>query len=120
MTGLTDLDKWQSVVIHDDRPHRLRQMAISHQFETVKFMYLNQRNELPLPLQTLFTTNANIHGHNTRHRHDPHINTRRTETLSHSFIHKAPALWYTVPSQIKNVKTVGSFRSKIKRELLNK
>ena len=27
MTGLTDLDKWQSVVIHDDRPHRLRQMA---------------------------------------------------------------------------------------------
>ena len=53
-------------------------------------------------------------------RHDPHINTRRTETLSHSFIHKAPALWYTVPAQIKNVKTVGSFRSKIKRELLNK
>ena len=91
-----------------------------YEFETVKFMYLNQRNELPLPLQTLFTTNANIHGHNTRHRHDPHINTRRTETLSHSFIHKAPALWYTVPSQIKNVKTVGSFRSKIKRELLNK
>ena len=91
-----------------------------YEFETVKFMYLNQRNELPLPLQTLFTTNANIHGHNTRHRHDPHINTRRTETLSHSFIHKAPALWYTVPSQIRNVKTVGSFRSKIKRELLNK
>ena len=29
MTGLTDLDKWQSVVIRDDRPHRLRQMAIS-------------------------------------------------------------------------------------------
>ena len=29
MTGLTYLDKWQSVVIHDDRPHRLRQMAIS-------------------------------------------------------------------------------------------
>ena len=91
-----------------------------YELETVKFMYLNQSNELPLPLQTLFTTNANIHGHNTRHRHDPHINTRRTETLSHSFIHKAPALWYTVPSQIKNVKTVGSFRSKIKRELLNK
>ena len=91
-----------------------------YEFETVKFMYLNQRNELPLPLQTLFTTNANIHAHNTRHRHDPHINTMRTETLSHSFIHKAPALWYTVPSQIKNVKTVGSFRSKIKRELLNK
>ena len=91
-----------------------------YELETVKCMYLNQRNELPLPLQTLFTTNANIHGHNTRHRHDPHINTRRTETLSHSFIHKAPALWYTVPSQIQNVKTVGSFRSKIKRELLNK
>ena len=91
-----------------------------YEFETVKFMYLNQRNELPLPLQTLFTTNANIHGPNTRHRHDPHINTRRTETLSHSFIHKAPALWYTVPPQIKNVKTVGLFRSQIKRELLNK
>ena len=72
-----------------------------YELETVKCMYLNHRNELPLPLQALFTTNANIHGHNTRHRHDPHINTRHTETLSHSFIHKAPALWYTVPSQIK-------------------
>ena len=39
-----------------------------------------------------WATHTNIHGHNTRHSHDPHINTRRTETLSHSFIHKAPAL----------------------------
>ena len=52
-----------------------------YELVTVTFMYLHQRNELPLPLQTLFITNANIHEHNTRHRNDPHIITRRTETL---------------------------------------
>ena len=89
-----------------------------HQMETAKLMYLNQKRELPLPLLSIFTTNQNIHQHYTRHHNDPHIQTRRTQTLSHSFIHKAPESWYNIPTQIKSAKTVGSFCSKMKRELL--
>ena len=41
-----------------------------HQLEMAKFMYLNNNKSLPLPLHTLFTSNADIHEHNTRHHND--------------------------------------------------
>ena len=58
------------------------------------------------------------YSHSTSHHNDRHINIRITQTLSLGFIHRAPALWYTTSSEIKNVKTVVSFSSKLKRELL--
>ena len=76
--------------------------------EMAKFMYLDNNKSQPLPLHTLFTYNADIHEHNTRHHYDPHINIRRTKSLSLSFIHRAPALWYTTSSEIKNAKNVAT------------
>ena len=49
-------------------------------------MFLNKNQHLPSPLQAIFTPNTDIHNHNTRHRNDPHIGTRRTNQLSRSFI----------------------------------
>ena len=49
-----------------------------HDFDVLKFMFQYHHDGLPVSLNHLFTTNANIHQHNTRHRQDPHVVHRRT------------------------------------------
>ena len=75
-----------------------------YKLEINKFMYSHSINVLPLPLQNVFTQNSNIHTHNTRHRLDPHIQSRNTSKAIHSFIHKAPENWYNLPQNIKQSK----------------
>ena len=70
--------------------HGILPLQKLYELEMSKFMYLHNKGLLPPPLMTLFMPNTNIHQHNTRHRNDPHINTRRTQSLSRSFIHSAP------------------------------
>ena len=88
-----------------------------YQLEAAKFMFLNYKRDLPLPLLSIFTPNIDIHQHGTRHRNDPHISVRRTHLLSQCFIHNAPNIWYNIPPPIKDTKTVGSFCSKMKKYL---
>ena len=85
------------------------QISKLYQLEAAKPMFLNENQHLPSPLQIIFTPNTDIHNHNTGHRNDPHISTRRTNQLSRSFIHNAPNIWYNIPLQIKETRTVGSF-----------
>jgi hypothetical protein len=42
-------------------------------------MFQHNSNSLPKPLINLSMSNSNIHGHNTRHRHDPLIRRRNTD-----------------------------------------
>ena len=55
-----------------------------------KFMFQHKSNSSPKPLTNVFIPNSNIHGHNTRHRCDPHIRQPNTDKLLRYFIHKAP------------------------------
>ena len=93
------------------------QISKLYQLKAAKLMFINNNQHLPSPLQAIFTPNTDIHNHNTRHRNDPHIGTRRTNQLSRSFIHNAPNIWYYIPLQIKETRTVGSFCHKMKRYL---
>ena len=74
------------------------------------YMYQHKNNSLPQPLQALYTFNTEIHQHNTRHKHDPHITRYTTHLVRKTFIHKAPEFWYTLPDNIKNAKTVKIFQ----------
>ena len=93
------------------------QISKLYQLEAAKLMFLNKNQHLPSPLQAIFTPNTDIHNHNTRHRNDPHISTRHTNQLLRSFIHNSPNIWYNIPLQIKETRTVGSFCHKMKRYL---
>ena len=63
-----------------------------HKLHLGKLMYLHCNYELPQPLQTKFVTNKNIHSHNTRTRHHPHVTSRNTSIINKSFIHQAPVI----------------------------
>ena len=84
-----------------------------------KLMYQHKHNLLPKPLMLLYTPNTETHNHNTRHRLDPHITTRRTQQYNNSFLHKAPEIWYNIPEEIKNAKTLNSFKTKITKLFAN-
>jgi len=71
-----------------------------------------------MPLQNLFILNSDIHSYNTRNKNGPHVTDRNYTTISKSFIHAAPQIWYNIPEETKRVKTLKSFSSKFKQALL--
>ena len=44
-----------------------------HTIQMCRLMYNCTNDILPRSLSDLFTTNANVHAHNTRQRDDPHV-----------------------------------------------
>ena len=82
-----------------------------------KFMYQHKNNLLPQSLQALYTPNTETHKHNTRHKNDPHIIRHTTHLVSKTFIHKAPEFWYSLPDNIKEARTIKSFKNKVTKQL---
>ena len=87
--------------------------------ELCKLMYLNSNKALPKPILSLYTSNTEIHNHNTRHKRDAHITSRRSQLVSRSFIHRSPEIWLQIPGNIKSSKTMNSFKHQIQRYLVN-
>ncbi len=88
-----------------------------YKIHLAKFMYQHQCKLLPKPLQSLYKSNEETHEHNTRHRQDPHITARRTQQISTTFLHRAPEFWYTIPEQIKEARSIQSFKNRITKLL---
>ena len=84
-----------------------------------KFMYAFSNSQLPETLERLFVRNVEIHQHNTRHRHDPHVISRCNNLESRSFIHAAPKIWLELPGDIKKCKTIKSFNRNLKKHLIH-
>ena len=84
-----------------------------------KFMFQNSKNELPPPLQRLFTPNTNVHTHFTRHRNNPHIEHRSSYIISKMFVHKGPKLWFELPTDIKEVNNKKLFTKHLKKLYIN-
>lgn len=82
-----------------------------------KIMYKNTVNSLPPPLSKYFECNANYHDHNTRSRGHPHISSRNSQFVLRSYLHKAPDLWYKIPSEIKNSTTITAFTKRFRKFL---
>ena len=78
-------------------------------------MYMNPNKALPKPTLSLYTSNTEIHNHNTRYKRDAHITSRRSQLVSRSFIHRSPEIWLQITGNIKSSKTMNSFKNQIKR-----
>ena len=61
------------------------------------FMYKYNKNCHPNALNNIFTSNSDIHSHNTRHCRDQHIAMRRLHSTSKSFICQGPEMWNKIP-----------------------
>ena len=86
--------------------------------ELSKFMYSHYNNKLPPPLMSFFTSNRTIHSHFTRHSNDHHIISRTTQIMSKSFICQGPDIWLHLPSGIKLLSNLNTFKNNIKRHFL--
>ena len=89
-----------------------------YELQIAKYMYSYSQNTLPIPLMTLFTSNDNIHTHDTRNRHNPHISQRRITTASKSLRHKGPDIWYKIPEEITSKKNITSFSKHFKKRII--
>jgi hypothetical protein len=77
-----------------------------------KFMFDYHNNNLPNSLCNIFTPNHDIHNHNTRHRDDPHISSRRTAYAGQSLLHQGPKIWNEISREIKESKNIHIFNRK--------
>ena len=84
-----------------------------------KFMFLYSTGMLVESLQTIFTTNSNIHSHNTRHCRDPHVVTRQTSCIARTFIHRAPKVWLDLPINIRTITSIDHFSSQVKKHFIS-
>ena len=57
--------------------------------------------------------------HNTRHRNDPHIQSRDTNIMTKNFLCKGPEIWLGIPNVIKQCKTRSSFNYHIKKHIIS-
>ena len=91
-----------------------------YELEVGKLMYDAIRNTLPTPLSFLYIPNSTVHSHNTRQRHEPHVQARRSMVATNSLTHKAHGIWSATPHQIKELDTRSKFKRSLKREMLTK
>ena len=83
-------------------------------------MYSYVNALLPPALNTMFKCNNAVHSYNTRQSTNPHFKRHITKSLTDSFVIRGPQLWQGLPQHIKDAKTVNSFKSSMKRAILDK
>lgn len=91
-----------------------------YELKVAKHMYAIHHNSLPLALRNMFVINRDIHTHQTRNRHNPHVTIRRTNVSSNTIRHKGPAVWYSIAENIKSKLTIKSFTRNLRGVMLGK
>ena len=65
-----------------------------------EFLNRSERELLPTTIQSFFTQNISVYGHNTRNRY--HIPRYKYKSFKNSFIYQSPHLWNSVPFDIRS------------------
>ena len=71
-----------------------------YEYKLAKYMYLMNAGVLPKELMKMFTMNNEIYNHNTRHKHNPHIQFRRTNIASKILRHQGPLVQTSITNKI--------------------
>ena len=81
------------------------------------FMFLCHRKLLPTSLLKYYSLNCNIHSHATRNAANFHIPKTRTKISYKSIVYQGPVVWNSIPSEIRNSKTLKLFKCKYKKHI---
>ena len=98
----------------------MMQYAIPYRRPYPSYIFQTPLFALPTPLSFLYIPNSTVHSHNTRQRHEPHVQARRSMVATNSLTHKAHGIWSATPHQIKELDTRSKFKRSLKREMLTK
>ena len=83
-----------------------------------QFMYGFVHQLLPKPLLSMFEYNRDIHEYHTRHCYDPRPPRANSKLLEKSYLCRGPKLWMELDGVTKTSKSMHSFKSKMKRNIL--
>jgi len=88
--------------------------------QAAKFVFKYKQNALPLPLQSLFMSNSDIHQRITRQSQDLHVKKCRTTLATHHITCKGPQIWNSLPNYIKSMsgETVNKFTSMLSTHII--
>ena len=82
------------------------------------FMFLLNNNKLPHIFDTMFQRNQHFHNYPTRQSGSYHLPKTRTLFANHIFTFAGPKLWNSLPPSLTQLKSIHSFKRKLKRSLL--
>ena len=78
------------------------------------FMYKFSTNKLPLAFKEYFYNRSSIHGYHTRHVNDLNLTKNKKSFSDHSILMCGLILWNSLPTAIKDSKSVNHFRNQFK------
>ena len=95
-------------------------VQLMHQYQILLFMhkYVHHRNTLPPVFSEYFDENKLIHQHDTRQRDDFHAYTIQSEIGKRAIKYKGSKLWNNLPTELKKLSSLSSFKQKLKIYLL--
>ena len=82
------------------------------------FMFSFYKNLLPTSLNNMFTLNLHTHSYNVRNKYNTRVYYGRTSFSRTIIKHKGPILRNNLPSELKQCKSLNTFKYKLKSHLL--
>ena len=89
-----------------------------HKYVSAIFMFKLCHDEVPSLFASMFTGNTEVHSHSTRQSAHFHLPKCNTILLQSNIRYYGAVLWNSIPSEIKELHTVNSFKYNYKRYLL--
>lgn len=101
--------------------HRLKTLNIYdiNTLQIASLMFRVQKKLLPDKICNIFIVNKNIHSYNTRSIDNFHYSKAHSQSLLHSVRHHGPRVWNNLSDEIKSSTLCTSFKSKLKKTLIN-
>ena len=91
-------------------------------FEIATFTYKFKNNLVSLPFQNYFSNTCNVHKQTTRGstKYNFFLPFCRTRKLQRSIKYQGSKVWNSLSLELKEAKSLATFRSKLKSTLLQK
>ena len=98
--------------------HKILKVKDIYYFQLGQFMYRYNNNSLPDIFNSMFPKNQTIHNYPTRQSNEFHLPRLRTLLAQNTFLYTGPKFWNSLDADIKNARSLSSFKHKLKFLLL--
>ena len=98
--------------------HKILNVKDLYLFQLGQFMYKYNINALPNIFNSIFHKNQSFHNYPTRQSNEFHLPRLRTLLAQNTFLYTGPKYWNSLDNEIKNARSLSSFKHKLKISLL--
>ena len=91
-----------------------------NKLQTALFMYRFDNNTLPRSFSNYFSKHSDVHNYNTRNAHKYITSKPTTNLIKYSIKYTGPKYWNLLNVKLTQCKSIKSFKSAMKEELIKK